>query len=164
MLEYDSDFNQVNKRRIHLNRLTSFIVSPKAVYCRIAIRLSGQGELEVFNVFTSESIPKAMKAQKIGDSKPLDQIKVAAILNEEQLQDMTDVVTIITIDNWDESSSTAIPDLLLVDSSLRNSSIDSGKTRVNTTYQTLKQMILWCKKITSHSLLGCSWFDKSRNH
>ncbi|RDW20582.1 glycosyltransferase [Oceanobacillus chungangensis] len=149
LLEYDGDFKQVNKKRIHLNRLTSLIPSPDTIYCRIAIRISGQGEFEISNVFTSETNPKAIKIRKREAKKTLNQIEVVAIVNDEYLQNIADIVTIISLDDWDEAASrAAIPDLLLVDSTFKygSSSMESGEIKSDTTSQKLKQVILWCKK------------------
>jgi len=139
LIEYDQNYQQVEKHKLTLNKMFSFEAHPAGVYARIAVRISGEGAIHFQHVFTSPYLPESLNRKK--SIHKLSDIKMACFLDDDTFNGFSNVVSAVSLslDNWEKELREQKPDFLLVDSS------QIQKKWSNQFPAELMNILLWCK-------------------
>lgn len=149
LIEYDKKLKRVRTNKLLLNEVNNIKPLHNSRYARIAIRITGIGELHINNL---SLIDTSGSSQVDTISKKMNDVNVACILDEFSMACFKDVVHLIpvSLNNWMRELEINKPDILFVESAWNG---NNGQWRgeiatynKNNGNYKLKQLINWCKE------------------
>lgn len=149
LIEYDKKLKRVRTNKLLLNEVNNIKPLHNSRYARIAIRITGIGELHINN-FSLIDANSNYQTDTIG--KKMKDVNVACILDEFSMACFKDVAHLIpvSLNNWMRELEKNKPDILFVESAWNG---NNGQWRGEVaTYNNnngnykLKKLINWCKE------------------
>lgn len=142
LIEYDEENQQTKKHTIQLNQLHQIIPSPSTKAARLAIRINGEGEMEIHNLFTSPFLP--VERTEKTSIRHLNNLKFAGALPQSAVTSLNAVtqVTRLYAHNWGKTLAKAVPDFLLLEAGeLHEAKWGDIQDRTSP----IGRLILWCQ-------------------
>lgn len=142
LIEYDEEDQQTKKHTIQLNQLQQIIPSPTTKATRLAIRIAGEGEMEIHKIFTSPFLP-VEKNEKVS-IRHLNNLTFAGVLPQSAITSLNAVTKAIGLQtaHWEKTLANNIPDFILLEAGELH---DANWGNVHDRTSPIGRLILWCQ-------------------
>ena len=142
LIEYDEENQQTKKHTIQLNQLQQITPKPTTKAARLAIRIAGEGEMEIRNIFTSPFLPVEKKEKT--SIRHLNNLTFAGVLPQSAIISLNAVTqaTRLQPEVYEKTLANNVPDFILLEAGELQ---DGNWGDIHDRTSPIGRLILWCQ-------------------